>query len=450
MDRLKVFLVEDDPWYGEILKHHLSRSEKLEVSLFTTARECIEQLSQHPDLICVDYGLPDMNGDRLLEELLLRDKDLHVIIISGQEDISVAVNLLKVGAKDYFIKNDNTGELLMRAVMNLRENILLKRQVDALKQQLEVNFSIEKTILGRSEAIQKIVRMVDKAAHSSVNICVSGEPGTGKGVLARTIHFNSERKEESFVEFDLTAVNTDQVEQVLFGFDKSAYPDTQFSKHGKLEEAGNGTLYINEVCDLDSVMQGKLLQVIKQGYFYRINGTRRIPLNVRIICSTERDIQDEVYSGRFREDLYFLLYGMSIEMPPLRKRGKDVLIFAKKFIREYAANNKLRKFYLSKEAEDKLLEYHYPGNLRELKNSIELACAICQDNQIMADNIVFHEVSKYTKFSNREKTLREFTAEIIADYLRKYDHDVLLVAKKLDIGKSTIYNMLKSGVLDLN
>lgn len=449
MEKLKVFLVEDDPWYVEILKHDLEQLEYPDVSVLTTARECLQRLDENPDVVCVDYGLPDMNGDRLLEELLVRIPALPVIIISAQEDIKVAVKLLKQGARDYFTKDVHTPELLVRAIQHINETISLRRQVNELTQKLQLSYEIEKAIPGKSFAVRKLIGLIEKAADSYVHMIINGESGVGKGVVARTIHFNSDRKMQPMVGISVSAMTGEQFERELFGYEKGAFSGAYYGKPGKLEEAAGGTLLIDDIHLIEPVLQGVLLQVLQSGSYSRIGGDEKIPLTVRILGSSPVNLVEEVQEGRFREDLYFVLHGMSIDVPPLRDRNKDILIYARKYIREYSSTNKKRKIFLSADAESKLINYHYPGNLRELKSTIETACATCSDNIIHAEDIVFNEVSKYTQFSSRDKTLREFTAEIIADYLKKYDQDVLLVAKKLEIGKSTIYNMLKTGIIDL-
>jgi DNA-binding NtrC family response regulator len=449
MEKMRVYVVEDDPWYGEILKHHLDQNPLLEVSLFTNARDCIQEVDRKPDVVCVDYGLPDMDGDMLLEQLLLRIPDLPVIIISGQEDISVAVNLLKQGARDYFPKDDHTRELVLRSILNIHETLSLKKQVIELTNKLQLSYDIEKAIPGKSFAVRKLTELIEKAADTHNHLILLGESGVGKGEVARTIHYNSDRRMMPIVEVNASVFNHEQLERELFGYEKGAFPGAYHPKAGKFEEVAGGTLFIDHLHLVDHAMQGKLVQVIQSGVFMRIGGDQPIPVEFRLMGAMPVDIVEEVQDGRFREDLYFVMHGMSIEVPPLRQRGKDVLLYAKQYVREYSTTNKKRKIFISREAEDKLMSYHYPGNLRELKSTINTACVMCGDNVIKPEHIVFHEISKYTQFSNREKTLREFTAEIITDYLKKYDQDVMLVAKKLDIGKSTIYNMMKSGAIDM-
>jgi len=449
LDAMRIFIVEDDPWYGELMKHYLQQQSNLTVSLFTTARDCLLALDSRPDVVCVDYGLPDMNGDRLLEELLLRIPDLPVIIISGQEEISVAVHLLKHGAREYFVKDSHTRELVLRSVQNIGENLQLKKQVQELTRKLQLNYEIEKAIPGKSFAVRKLAGLIEKAAAANNNLIITGESGVGKGEVARTIHFNSERKMKPFVEVNVSVFSTDQLERELFGYEKGAFQGAYYATPGKFEEAAGGTLLLDDVHLLEPAFQAHLAQLLQTNTYKRLGGTEWLPVEFRLMGAIPVNIVEEVRSGRFREDLYFAMHGMMIDVPPLRDRAKDVLIYARHFVRDFSVANKKRKIFLSKDAEAKLLNYHYPGNLRELKSTIDTACAMCANNIILPVNIVFHEVSKYTQFSNRDKTLREFTAEIIADYLNKYDQDVLLVAKKLDVGKSTIYNMLKSGVIDM-
>ncbi len=441
-----IYLVEDDPWYGEFLKHHLSLNPDYEVILFKEARACLDQLHKGPDVVCIDYGLPDMDGGKLLNEIRKYSADIPVIVISGQEEIAIAVSLLKAGATDYIIKDEHAKDLLWRSILKIRENSNLKKEVEELKEQLEQKYTFENSIIGQSDSLKKTFRQIEKATKSTINISVTGETGTGKELVARAVHFNSARKKKPFIAVNMAAIPTELVESELFGHEKGAFTGAVSQKQGKFEAASGGTLFLDEIGELDLNHQSKLLRVLQEREVVRIGSNKAIEFDARIITATHKNLADEVNEGNFREDLYYRIVGMPIELPPLRQRGQDVLILAKHFIKEYAKENKLGKIpALNNEAKDKLMKYNFPGNVRELKAIIDLACVMSDGDSLIEDDINFHTIKKDEMFTATEKTLREYNADIISFFLTKYNQNVVDVSKKLDIGKSTIYNMIKSG-----
>lgn len=446
----KIFIVEDDPWYGQILQHHLSLNPDYELELYTTGKELLNNLFKKPDLICMDFGLPDISGDKLLKEIKSRNKNISVIVISAQEEISVAVELLKSGAKDYIIKNDHAKEQLWKSVIHVRENLNLRQEVEELREQLGQKYSFRNSIIGQSEAIKNTFKMLQKAISSNINVSITGETGTGKEVYAKAIHFNSERKKKPFVAVNMGAIPKELAESELFGYEKGAFTGASSTKIGKFEEAHRGTLFLDEIGELDLALQSKILRVIQEREVVRVGGNKPIQVDIRLITATHKNMADEVKAGRFREDLFFRIVGLPIDLPPLRKRDQDIIILAKYFIDDYAKLNKTKPLTLSESAKSKLQKHTWPGNVRELKAVIDLACVMADRSLIKAEDLTFYEIGSATPYSNQEKTLKAYEAEIIAHYLKKHNENVLLVANKLDIGKSKIYNMLKSGDLNLN
>lgn len=445
----KIFIIEDDPWYGQILRHHLSMNPDYELELFTTGKEFLNNLYKKPDLVCMDFGLPDITGDKLLKEIKVRDKDIPIIVISAQEEINVAVDLLKSGAKDYIIKDDHTKEQLWKSIIHIRENLNLRQEVEELKAQLGEKYSFENSIIGQSDAIKKTFKFLQKAINSSINVSITGETGTGKEVYAKAIHFNSERRKKPFVAVNMGAIPKELAESELFGHEKGAFTGAANIKIGKFEEAQGGTLFLDEIGELDLALQSKLLRAIQEREVIRVGGNKPIKVDIRLISATHKNMADEVKAGRFREDLFFRIVGLPIELPPLRDRGNDVIILAKHFIDEYAKVNKTKTLALSETAKTKLRKYSWPGNLRELKAVIDLACVMSDDHEIKAEDLSFYQLGDAKPYSTGEKTLKEFEIEIIESYLKKYDENVVFVADKLDIGKSKIYNMIKSGEIKL-
>lgn len=441
----KVFLVEDDPWYGQLLRHHMGMNPDYEVSLFTNGRDCLSQMHLHPDVVCIDYGLPDTTGEKLLTEIHRVNNLVPVVVISGQEEISVAVNLLKAGARDYIVKDDHTREMLWKSIIQIRENAALRQEVEVLREELEYKYDFEKNIIGQSPVLKKTFGLIEKAIRSNINVSITGETGTGKEVVAKAIHYNSDRKKKPFVAVNMAAIPKDLAESELFGHEKGAFTGAVAQKAGSFEAANGGTIFLDEIAELEMNLQSKLLRVIQEREVVRVGGQQTVALDVRIITATHKDLAEEVRKGRFREDLYFRIIGLPIALPPLRHRDKDVLVLAKHFLEAYAKDNKIKPPTLAADAKDKLMRYPFPGNVRELKAIIDLACVMCDGKEIQAEDITYHQVRSDDPFAGEEKTLRAYTADIISLFLKKYNHDVLEVARRLDIGKSTIYNMLKTG-----
>jgi DNA-binding NtrC family response regulator len=443
--QFKIFIVEDDPWYGEILSYHLSMNPEHQVFRYTTGKECLANLSKRPDMVSIDYSLPDINGVDLLRKIKAYDGELPVIVISGQEDISTALNLLKKGASDYFIKDDSTKELLWNAVKRIKEHQSLKKEVEVLKEELGNKYDFNKAIIGNSPNMMKIFALLEKASRTNINVSITGETGTGKEVVAKAIHYNSDRKKKPFVAVNMAAIPRELIESELFGHEKGSFTGAAGRKIGKFEEANKGTLFLDEIAELDLSLQSKILRVLQERELTRVGGNEKVNLDVRLIVATHKNLPDEVKKGTFREDLFYRIIGLPVELPPLRDRGNDILLLARHFLDEFCKSNKLGQFTITLEAKEKLMKYHYPGNVRELKAIIDLSAVMCTDNQLTDTDIYFTTVSSdNNSFDLTERTLKEYTADIIKRYLKKYDNNVITVANKLDIGKSTIYKMIKN------
>jgi len=443
MEPYSIFIVEDDPWYGEILEYHLSLNPDYSITRFTSGKDCLDNLHKKPDLITVDFSLPDMTGDKLFEKIRAYNDQLPVIVISGQEEITVAVDLLKKGVTDYLVKDDNTKDLLWNAIIKARETGSLKKQVEQLKEELGQKFAFEKTIIGQSPALKKVFALMEKATKTNINVSITGETGTGKEVVSKAIHYNSERKKKAFVAVNMAAIPKELIESELFGHEKGAFTGAVARKAGKFEEANGGTIFLDEIAELDLSLQSKLLRVLQEREVIRVGGNEKVKLDVRLIIATHKNLAEEVSNGSFREDLYYRIIGLPIELPPLRERGDDVLILAKFFADAFVKENHLGSLVFSADAKEKLMRYNYPGNVRELKSMIELAAVMCNGQEIRAEDISYTSTRAGENFMVEDKTLRQYTCDIISYFLKKYDNDVIRVADKLDIGKSTIYKMIQ-------
>lgn len=443
----KIFIVEDDKWYGEILAYHLGLNPDYKVTRYESAKDCLAKLSDKPDLITIDFSLPDMQGDELFRKIREVNPTVPVVIISGQDEVTVAVKLLKMGVSDYLIKDEATKDLLWNSVVKIRENQSLKKEVEHLREELGQKYSFEKSIIGQSEKLKKVFAMMEKAVKTNINVSVTGETGTGKEVVAKAIHYNSDRKKKNFIAVNMAAIPKDLVESELFGHEKGAFTGALARKAGKFEEANGGSIFLDEIAEMDLSLQSKLLRVLQEREVIRIGGNEKVKLDIRLIVATHKNLSEEVKKGNFREDLYFRIMGLPIELPPLRERDNDVLILAKHFADEFAKENKLGIISFTKEAKEKLLQYSFPGNVRELKAVVDLSVVMCENNEIRADDITFASTMRDDFFVGENKTLRQHTCDIIQYYLSKNDNDVVATAKTLDIGKSTIYKMLQDGEL---
>ncbi len=338
----------------------------------------------------------------------------------------------------------------MESVIRIRENQLLRKEVEQLREELGQKFTFQKSIIGQSEKLNKIFAMMDKATRTNINISITGETGTGKEIVAKAIHYNSSRKRKNFVAVNMTAIPHELIESELFGYEKGAFTGAVARKAGKFEEANGGTVFLDEIAEMGLNVQAKLLRVLQEREVTRIGGSEQVKLDVRLIVATHKNLAEEVKKGNFREDLYFRVIGLPIDLPPLRDRGNDILILAKHFADAFAKDNKLGIMQFSAEAKDKLMQYPYPGNVRELKAVVELSVVMCEKNEIKADDITFSSVKTTEVFLQEGKTLRQYTSDIIQHFLMRNNNDVKKTAKALDVGKSTIYKMLQTGELKLN
>lgn len=440
--KYRIFIVEDNELYAKVLKKQLENSQ-YEISVFHSGRSCLAHMYQRPAIITLDYRLPDIGGDEMLTALLNLDPSVHVIIISGQDEIETAVKLLKAGAYDYIVKGPDTRERLFHTVKNIYSSDQLRNENETLKHAIHEKYDFRRLIKGNSRQIEHIFSLMEKATTTNISVSVTGETGTGKELVAKGIHFNSKRKSQPFVAVNVSAIPEGLIESELFGHEKGAYTGADSRKIGKFEQANGGTLFLDEIADLDLSLQAKLLRVIQERELTRLGGNQVIPLDVRIITATHKNMEHMVNDHKFRQDLYYRLLGLPIHLPPLRERGNDVIMLSKYFADEFCLENGMDAKALTSAAKEALLGYTFPGNIRELKALTELACVLSTGNAIDREHFQFTLNGTSINLLSEEKTLEEYTSDIISHYLEKYNQNVKLVSGKLGIGKSTIYRFLQ-------
>jgi len=439
----KIFVVEDSEWYNKLLVYTLSLNPDYEIKSFFNGNDFLNCLHESPDIITLDYRLPDMTGLELLDKIRQGNSEAQVILISEQSDINMVVTLLKMGVVDYITKSDDIRERLLNTVKNIRDGIGMKREITTLRKEIQKKYNFNKSIIGESPAIKVIYERIEKALGTNITVIISGETGTGKELVAKAIHYNSHRKDKSLVAVNVAAIPSELIESELFGHEKGSFTGASIRRIGKFEEADGGTLFLDEIGEMEISLQVKLLRVLQEKEIVRIGSNTPVKTDCRIIVATNKNLKEEVRKGKFREDLYYRLLGLPIELPPLRERGNDILILAHHFIEIFCTENNIPLKKLSEKSKMKLLSYSFPGNIRELKSVIELAVTLSDEGEIEPADIILDAGESVSYTSEDQLTMKEYELKIIKATLKKHNMDIKIAAGKLDIGVSTIYRILK-------
>ncbi|HOU03206.1 MAG TPA: sigma-54 dependent transcriptional regulator [Bacteroidales bacterium] len=442
---LKIFVVEDSEWYNRLLVHTLSLNPDYEIKSFHKGKDLLDNLHEGPDIITLDYRLPDINGLELLKRIRQDSPDTQVVLISEQNDINVVVSLLKIGAYDYITKSEDIKERLLITVQNIRKGIGLKKELAALRKEVQQKYSFRNTIIGESSAIKKVYGLIEKAIGTNITVIISGETGTGKELVAKAIHFNSARKDRPFVPVNIASIPSELIESELFGHEKGAFTGASSRRTGRFEEADGGTLFLDEIGEMELNLQSKLLRVLQEKEVVRVGSNKPVSTDCRVIVATNKNLKEEVRKGKFREDLYYRLFGLPIEMPPLRERESDILILARHFISRFCKENNIPLKRMTEAAQKKLMSYSFPGNVRELKSVVELAVTLSDKDELEPADLMLDSPDPFPVTISNDLTLREYELKIIMATLQKYDNDIRKTAEKLDIGVSTIYRILQKG-----
>lgn len=450
---VNIFIVEDNAWYGELLEYKLAQNPDYQIQRFTTAQACLAHLNEQPDLITLDYNLPDGKGDEVLRQIKERLPEVAVIVISGQEDVRTAIGLLRQGAYDYLVKDEETADRLWNVVGNVRKQLQLRRENERLREQIGQKYDPSRAILGESPQMRQLASLIEKAARTNITVSVSGETGTGKELVAKAIHYQSARRNRAFVAVNVAAIPHELLESELFGHEKGAFTGAISRRIGRFEEAHQGTLFLDEIGELPLDLQAKLLRVLQEREVQRVGGGQPIPFDARLMVATHRNMAEEVKNGRFREDLYYRLLGLPIVLPPLRERGQDILLLAESFLRDFCNQNKMAHCTFSPEAQDLMLHYPFPGNVRELKAVVELAAVLAENDTIQPQDLSLRAQASSsngtTSTPTSNESLRVQVATIVQRYLDAHQGNILQVAAKLQIGKSTIYRMAQNNEVRL-
>lgn len=437
-----IFIVEDDTWYADLLEYNLTLNPDYVVEKFTNAEDCLLNLYKRPMAITLDYSLPGCTGGEALAKISKSNPTIPVIMISGQEDITTAIDLLKEGAYDYIVKNDDAPKRLWRALTHIQENQQLKQENETLKEAVTEKYSFSNLIIGQCAPLKSVFALMQKALNSNISVSVYGETGTGKDLIAKALHYNSNRSKSPFVAINVSAIPADLIESELFGHEKGAFTGAVSQRIGKFEEAHKGTLFLDEISEMDLGMQSKMLRVLQEREIFRVGSNKQINIDVRIITASNKDLAALVKEGSFRMDLYYRLMGLPITLPPLRERGSDILLLANHFVKIFCKENNMALKTLSSQAQKKILAYRFPGNIRELKSIIELSVILSEGKIIMPDDVQIQASQGSDQMLEQELTMEEYNVKILKHFLKVYNKNAILVAQKLDISRATVYRMI--------
>jgi two-component system, NtrC family, response regulator AtoC len=398
MARVKNILVVDDEQFIRLNLKQILTKEKYNVFVNATGAEALETVKKEQiDLALLDLNLPDISGLDVLKHFKQIQPELLVIIITGFASVESAVDAIKLGAYDY-IKKPFKADAIKLITKLAFETLSLKNTVRRLKEQQE--YDNVDTIIGDSEKMKQVKHQIGEfAKYDSETVLITGESGCGKELVAKAIHNLSPRAERDFIEINCASIPDNLLESELFGYEKGAFTDAKQNKAGLFEKADGGTLFLDEIGEMSLPLQAKLLRVIENKKFRRLGSTKDIEVNVRIVAATNKNINQAISNKEFREDLYYRLNVLRIEIPPLRERGKDAIILAENFLMLFNKkfNKSINRF--SDETKEILLSYNWPGNIRELKNIVERICILQNEPEILPSHLPLEWINN--KFYNK-------------------------------------------------
>lgn len=454
--RGRILVVDDDDAILQSCRTILEdQGHELEVA--AAGDFALALLRQKPfDLALIDLKMPGMNGLEVLEQAVALNPDLVLIIFTAYGTIESAVEAVKKGAFNYITKPFTAGQLAAVVAKGLEYSHLLRENV-RLRQELKECCPVHQ-IVGRSATLEMVLATVAKVAPSEANVLVTGESGTGKELLARALHSNSARCQGPFVAVDCAALPSTLLESELFGHEKGAFTGASQAKRGLLELAHSGTLFLDEIAELSSELQAKLLRTLQERTFRRLGGERLVSVDIRIISSTNRDLEAEVQQGRFRQDLLYRLNVVSIALPPLRDRLGDVSLLVQHFLQEFSRAASKACGRITPEALCLLEQYHWPGNIRELRNVIERAVVLCDGNIVRVRDLpeYIREQARLGKLIHaamgykaaRAQWVQSQGKQYLIALLRRHHGNISAAAREAEISRKSIYELLRRFDID--
>lgn len=445
-DKSHILVVDDDAEMRSLLQDVL-QDAGYQVEVASSGREALRKLAEGEfGVVFSDLRMKEMPGIELLSEARRAYPDTNVIIMTAFGSVESAIQAMKQGAYDYLVKPVKTDEVLLVAARAMRES-RLRREVNRLRREVHKEYSFHQ-ILGKSKPMRELFDLIRRVADSPTNVLITGESGTGKELVAKAIHYNSERRAGPFVPVNCAAIPDTLLESELFGHMKGSFTDAKSDKRGLFEEASLGTLFLDEISELPTLLQAKLLRAIQEKEIRRVGSTKAVPIDVRIIAATNLDLGEEVKAKRFREDLYYRLNVIEIRMPPLRERRDDIPLLVEAFLRKCAEASRKAVKGITEAALALLMDYAWPGNVRELENVIERAVTLARGEKIIPEDLPpavqgsRGERRVIDEAAERTLPLHEVEREYILRVLEKTGGNKYQAAQVLGIDRKTLYRKL--------
>jgi DNA-binding NtrC family response regulator len=424
MEKAKILIAEDEKAQRDLLEGFLKK-EGFSVDAVVNGREALQKLEgDFFDIALIDYKMPELDGLQTLREIRRLYPDLPVVMMTAYGTVETAVATMKERALDYLSKPIDLEELLL-IFQKVMERSHLIRENKELRAQLQERYTFHNIIYG-SPKMEEVMGLVARVAPSQATVLIHGESGTGKELIADAIHYSSPRSNKPLVKVNCSALPEALLESELFGHEKGAFTGAAQRRIGRFEEADGGTIFLDEIGDLSPAIQVKLLRILQEKEFQRLGSNLSLKTDVRVITATHRNLEEAMKNGHFREDLYYRLNVISIQLPPLRERREDIPLLADFFLKKFSKENRKSISDISKEARALLLRYPYPGNVRELENLIERAVVLCRGNVITIQDLPFHlqeeKSERLWEFPRKEKSLPESLEEVEKDLIVKALH----------------------------
>lgn len=454
MNRKLIYVVDDEENIRRLLEYWIGTKWEYRVALFPTGEDCLNAMDDEPDLVILDIQLPGIDGIATLERIRMDRPHLPVFMLSAQGSIDVAVSALRLGATDYFPKTVDMQKLEV-AIRNALELGDLARENQFLREQVRTSFSVEGIVTSGGGGMEGVVRLIHKARDSAISVLIEGESGTGKELVARAIHFNGRRSSGPFVAVNCAAIPHELLESEMFGHEKGAFTGATARKIGRFEQAHGGTIFLDEIGELDLNVQAKLLRVLQEREIQRVGGDQTIKVDVRIVSATNRNLLKRSRDGSFREDLYYRLGTFPIHLPPLRERREDILPLAEHFLTKFSEREGRGPRGFTRQAVKLIYDYPWPGNVRELEGAIERGVLMCEGATMdvydlpmvvraFADGAT-PDLPDSSIFANRRTIIpmEQLKEEAMQHALEICNGNVSEAAQRLGISRSTMYEMAK-------
>ncbi|HSA60274.1 MAG TPA: sigma-54 dependent transcriptional regulator [bacterium] len=437
----QILLVDDDRIFLTMLAKRLSQ-EGWQVSTAETAGDGLEKIRKHkPEILLLDVFLPDRSGVEAVGEVKALAPDLPVIMVSTSGETKNIVAAIKNGASDY-VKKPVDEALLTVKIQHLLDVLTLKRTQTEFRENAEL-----KRLIGESPAIKKLIREISKVANSDATVLLSGETGTGKGLVAEIIHGLSRRRNQRFIAINCAAIPATLLESELFGHERGAFTGAIREKKGIFELADQGTIFLDEIGEIAPELQVKLLRVLQGQEFERVGGTKSVKVDVRVIAATNRNLEDAIAQGHFREDLFYRLNVLPVTVPPLRDRKEDIPLLLEHFIRQFGDKAEKRFEKLSPEIVETLSAYSWPGNVRELQNVVERAVVFGKEPRLAVTDFNVNPPRPAPAAGSDNgggiSSLKELEQQLLLQALRQSGGNVSRAARTLGISRGTVYRRLE-------